>query len=51
MKYYQTWQAALVDFIHWYGHNYQDSYNLMVEFEQRLGKNTKGTWFLTGELK
>ena len=46
MTYYKTWQEALLDFIKIYGHNYADSYNLMVEFESYLNKNKRGTWFI-----
>lgn len=53
MKYYRTWQEAFKDFIEYYGHNFKDSYNLAAEFEQQVGKNVKGVWFLyiPGELK
>lgn len=46
MKYYRSWQDALQDFISRYGANYQDPYNLMVEFEEQLKKNIKGVYFM-----
>ncbi len=46
MKYYSSWQEALMDFIKDYGHNYKDAYNLMVEFESQLKQNVKGTYFI-----
>lgn len=46
MKYYSTWQAAFVEFIEKFGHNYPDSYNLSVEFELHLRKNKLGTYFI-----
>lgn len=46
MKTYSTWQEAFVDFIRAYGHNYDDSYNLAVEFEQHLTTNRLGVCFL-----
>lgn len=46
MKYYSTWQEALLDFIKEYGHNYLDPYNLVVEFEEQLKRNTKGVYFM-----
>lgn len=46
MKYYRTWQEAFKDFITIYGHNFEDSYNLTAEFEEALGKNSKGVYFL-----
>lgn len=46
MKYYKTWQEALSDFIDRFGHNYADSYNLVAEFEEKLGRNIKGVWFM-----
>lgn len=46
MKYYSEWQDALCDFIEHYGHNYKDAYNLMMEFEQVLRRNTNGTYFM-----
>lgn len=48
MKYYSTWQDAFIDFIKQYGHNYAVSWNLAEEFEQQLGKNRHGKYFLTG---
>lgn len=49
MKAYSEWQTALTDFILQYGHNYQDSYNLVSEFEQMLSQNRNGTYFLEVE--
>ncbi len=46
MKYYSKWQDALQDFISEFGHNYKDAYNLMMEFEQMLHQNIKGTYFM-----
>ena len=46
VRYYRTWQEALSDFVERFGHNYADSYNLAVEFEQHIKKNSKGVWFL-----
>lgn len=46
MKYYSKWQDALVDFIAQYGHNYEDAYNLIIEFELQLKRNIKGTYFM-----
>lgn len=46
MRYYKTWQDAFIDFVKQYGHNYTDSYNLAVEFEDQLGKNIHGVYFL-----
>lgn len=46
MKYYSTWQEALLDFTEKYGHNYLDPYSLIVEFESHLRKNTKGVYFM-----
>lgn len=51
MKYYSSWQDALIDFVADYGHNYKDAYNLMVEFEQQLFQNIKGAYFMKGESK
>lgn len=48
MTYYKTWQDALMAFIEQYGHNYADSYNLAAEFEQHLGRNVRGVWYLRG---
>jgi len=45
MTFYSTWQEALMVFILMYGHNYKDSYNLMVEFENKLQKNAKGAFY------
>lgn len=46
MKYYKTWQEAFIDFINHFGHNYKDSYNLAAEFEEKLGQNIKGVYFM-----
>ncbi len=46
MTYYSRWQDALMDFIEYYGHNYKDGYNLIVEFEQHLKRNVKGVYFM-----
>ncbi len=46
MKYYSNWQDALQDFIKKYGHNYKDTYNLIVEFEEALEKNSKGIYYM-----
>ena len=46
MKYYSEWQDALLDFIKYYGHNYPDSYNLMVEFEEHLKQNKLGAYYM-----
>lgn len=48
MKYYKTWQEALLDFVERFGHNYEDSYNLMAEFEEKLNQNIKGVYFMYG---
>lgn len=50
MKYYTNWQDALQEFILQYGHNYSDAYNLVMEFEQLLQQNIKGTYIL-GRMK
>ncbi len=46
MKYYSSWQEALVEFIDQYGHNYEDGYNLVAEFEQELQQNANGAYFM-----
>lgn len=46
MTYYSNWQEALMDFTRHFGHNYTDSYNLMVEFELLLHRNKNGTYFM-----
>ena len=46
MKYYSTWQEALTDFINLYGHNYDTPYILLMEFEEQLNQNKKGTYFI-----
>lgn len=47
MKYYKSWQEALVEFINIYGHNYKDGYNLLMEFEASLNQNVRGAYFIT----
>ena len=49
MKYYSTWQAAFIEFIERYGSNYEDSYNLSVEFELHLKQNKNGAYFIIWE--
>lgn len=49
IKYYSSWQEALLEFISKYGQNYKDPYNLVTEFELQLKKNIKGTYFI-GEI-
>lgn len=46
MTYYATWQQAFIEFISTYGHNYTDSYNMAVEFEQILHRNKRGVYYL-----
>lgn len=46
MKYYKTWQEAFIEFIERFGHNYEDSYNLSVEFELHLNKNKRGVYYI-----
>lgn len=46
MKYYSSWQVALADFILRWGHEYEDSFSLISEFEQMLNVNSKGAFFL-----
>jgi hypothetical protein len=46
MKYYKTWQEAFIEFVKLFGHQYSDSYNLAAEFEEKLGKNIKGVYFM-----
>lgn len=46
MKYYSTWQEAFIDFINKHGSDYDDSYNLAAEFEEKLGKNIKGVYYI-----
>lgn len=48
MKYYTSWQEALQEFIATYGHNFEDPYNLIVEFELDLKQNVNGAYFITG---
>jgi hypothetical protein len=49
MIYFKTWQDAFAHFLSEFGHNYQDSYNLAAEFEQQLGRNRLGVYFLRSE--
>jgi hypothetical protein len=52
MKYYSTWQEALIDFIKIRGDNYQVSWSLAEEFEIELQRNRNGTYFMNlGEEK
>ncbi len=46
MKYYSSWQTALIDFTMRYGHNYDDGYNLISEFEELLNQNVHGTYYM-----
>lgn len=46
MKYYKTWQEAFIDFIERFGHNYEESYTLTAEFEEKLNKNNKGVYYI-----
>lgn len=46
MVYYSTWQAALLDFTNRYGHNFETPYGLLMEFEEHLNQNRKGTYFI-----
>lgn len=46
MKYYSSWQEALMDYVRRYGHNYEDAYNLMADFELNLSQNIKGAHFI-----
>lgn len=46
MKYYKTWQEALLDFISKKGSNYDNPYILITEFEDILQQNVKGTYFI-----
>lgn len=46
MKYYSNWQDALLDFVTQYGHNYEDAYNLIAEFELHLKQNIKGVYYM-----
>jgi hypothetical protein len=46
MKYYKTWQEALIDFIKIRGDNYQVSWSLAEEFEIELQRNRNGTYFM-----
>ena len=43
---YRTWQEAFMQFIRKYGHNYEDSYNMAVEFEMHLRQNRLGVYYL-----
>jgi uncharacterized protein YheU (UPF0270 family) len=47
MTYYKTWQDALQEFITRFGHEYEDSYNLMSEFEEVLQQNRQGVYYIT----
>lgn len=49
MKYYKTWQEALVDFTKTYGHLHKDSYNLLIEFESNLFQNKNGSFYMNKE--
>lgn len=46
MKPFSSWQEALIEFINVYGHNYQNGYNLIEEFEHMLMQNRVGTYFI-----
>lgn len=49
MKYYSEWQDALIDWIKLRGHSYEkvsDLFALMSEFENNLGRNSKGAYYL-----
>jgi hypothetical protein len=46
MKYYKTWQEAFIDFIKRSGNEFDDSYNLTAEFEYKLGRNVRGTYYI-----
>lgn len=46
MKYYKTWQEAFLEFVTRFGSDYEDSYTLSTDFEERLGKNIKGVWYI-----
>lgn len=51
MTYYKSWQEALQDFIAKYGHNFEDPYNLTMEFEIQLKRNIKGAYYMLEESK
>ena len=52
MKYYTSWQAALMDYIEAYGDQYEDSYIMLADFEAHLNQNANGAYFVyTGDLK
>jgi hypothetical protein len=46
MRYYSTWQEALQDFIERFGSGFDTSFELIQEFEQKLGRNVRGAWFM-----
>lgn len=46
MKYYKTWQLAFMDFIREHGDEFQDSYNLSVEFESVLRQNRAKAFYM-----
>ncbi len=46
MKYYSTWQEALMEYIKQRGDNYEVPWNLIEEFELVLQQNRKGVYFL-----
>ena len=45
MKYYKTWQEALIEFVRIHGEDFKDSYNLTAEFEQKVKQNIHGAWY------
>ncbi len=54
MKYYSSWQEALIDYIELRGHEYESAgelYCLMEEFERQLFRNIKGTYYMKGNGK
>ena len=51
MTYYSNWQAALIDFIKHYGHNFTETYTLLEEFEATLQQNINGTYFMYMKLE
>jgi hypothetical protein len=46
MKYFKTWQDALRYFLDKEGILYDDGFDLVSEFEQKLYKNSKGVYFM-----
>ena len=46
MKYYSDWQTAFIEFIMHFGKEFEDSYNLAMEFERHLHQNRKGTYYI-----